>query len=311
MYKNLHLLWNNNKPKVQLHKSPKNCTYSTDINWKNEHRLQLTSDFIPKPFNRTSNYTKKWIPLLKSHLQKTIRRQLHQKAVQTALELITVDHIEFLRRFSIIIIEDTRLHKNLPVIIWLMAACSSRNKFILGDCHVNWLLGLVKTISKIKFSDQINFKKECISPSLNDYDNLDSKKEKCILYSIKLRKSYGGMHSDMELLTNCEYHWYNKFLLNDNSYCKSSIKIINHTTINPLSKEDWELAAIDFHCMPDMLTLLHMKFKKYNIETLKNTIWFQSSSINNRVPKTNMYQDTWKDIKKFVQKYQYYTINNF
>ena len=62
------------------------------------------------------------VPLLKSNLQKAIRRSDNQIAIQSALALIQVAPMELLRRLPIIYIEDVCLMDSYSIVMWLMIA---------------------------------------------------------------------------------------------------------------------------------------------------------------------------------------------
>jgi hypothetical protein len=64
------------------------------------------------------------VPVLKSIFQKSIRRRKPLPSVRVALELMDKSLGDLLRRLPIIIIEDSTLHPDLPLLIWLMVAHS-------------------------------------------------------------------------------------------------------------------------------------------------------------------------------------------
>eukprot|EP00594_Rhizosolenia_setigera_P000683 CAMPEP_0178946672 /NCGR_PEP_ID=MMETSP0789-20121207/4417_1 /TAXON_ID=3005 /ORGANISM="Rhizosolenia setigera, Strain CCMP 1694" /LENGTH=511 /DNA_ID=CAMNT_0020626693 /DNA_START=353 /DNA_END=1885 /DNA_ORIENTATION=+ len=62
------------------------------------------------------------IPVLKSMLQKLIRRRVPSAAVHIALELALKSWREFIRRLPIIIIEDSTIHPEFPLLVWAMVS---------------------------------------------------------------------------------------------------------------------------------------------------------------------------------------------
>jgi hypothetical protein len=66
--------------------------------------------------------TKYNVPLLKSNLQKAIRRCQTQIAINSALAIIQKVPIELLRRLPIIYIEDVCLMDSYSIPVWLMMA---------------------------------------------------------------------------------------------------------------------------------------------------------------------------------------------
>jgi len=71
-------------------------------------------------------------PVLKSMLQKSIRRRKPLPAVRVAMELIDKAWGEFVRRLPIIVLEDATLHPDLPLLVWIMIA-HSKGFFTMTD----------------------------------------------------------------------------------------------------------------------------------------------------------------------------------
>ena len=64
------------------------------------------------------------VPVLKSMLQKSIRRRRPLPAVRVAMELLDKSCGEILRRLPIVMLEDSTLHPDLPLVVWMMVAHS-------------------------------------------------------------------------------------------------------------------------------------------------------------------------------------------
>lgn len=64
------------------------------------------------------------VPVLKSVLQKSVRRRRPLPAVRVAMELADKSLDDLLRRLPIIMLEDSMLHPDLPLLVWLMVASS-------------------------------------------------------------------------------------------------------------------------------------------------------------------------------------------
>jgi len=64
----------------------------------------------------------KQVPVLKSILQKSVRRRRPLPAVRVAMELMDKAVGELLRRLPIIVLEDSTLHPDLPLLCWIMVA---------------------------------------------------------------------------------------------------------------------------------------------------------------------------------------------
>lgn len=89
----------------------------------------ILSSSIPERLSSSSvmlvgNHSQLSVPVLKSVLQKSIRRRRPLPATRVAMELADKAMGELLRRLPIIILEDSTLHPDFPLICWLMAADS-------------------------------------------------------------------------------------------------------------------------------------------------------------------------------------------
>ena len=66
------------------------------------------------------------VPVLKSMLQKSIRRRRPLPAVRVAMELMDKAFGELLRRLPIIVLEDSTLHPDFGLLVWMMVAHSKQ-----------------------------------------------------------------------------------------------------------------------------------------------------------------------------------------
>jgi len=86
---------------------------------------------------------------LKSSLQKNVRLMRPTAAMRVALHMIRSDFSQFIRRLSIIVLEDSILHPDLPFLCWLMMACSTPH-FICSAELVDECLRIVYEVSTCK-----------------------------------------------------------------------------------------------------------------------------------------------------------------
>lgn len=92
--------------------------------------------------------------LLKSCLQKAIRRGLSDVALQLSTEIWCRDPLELIRRLQIISIEDCLLHPAQPVLAWLMMANSSAS-YSFSSKHFYLVLSFVQDLCKCPFQERI------------------------------------------------------------------------------------------------------------------------------------------------------------
>lgn len=211
--------------------------------------------------------------LLKSFLQKCIRRGWEDKAVRTAFHLMLVNMMEFLRRFIIIAIEDSSTHPSLCTTLWFMA---------IGDIayrreYIRYFLGLVYWVA-------IAPKRELWLPP----------------ESLELRISFGGMKCDMKRLERCITN-----LQPSIPYPRIKPIVIKRY----LGLFEMDICGADFHVFPQMIDMLWEKYQEHYPEIsqieIKKAIWYNQSSLNFRDKELDIsskYSTTWMVIREDYQK---------
>ena len=184
-----------------------------------ETNIQSASKFIP------STYCNKAISIsvIKSALQKNIRRCRPEQAVRCALQLINISFTDFIRRIPIIILEDAILHPHIHILIWFMVADSK--DFIINNTHIRFFLQIVWEIAKGNCRDpfppdeDFSTEREDLVKNFGTMqieENLKSNYHKTIIRSILCRIRFGGMRGDMWMLRHYAYIWYLRFLNDEN-----------------------------------------------------------------------------------------------
>ena len=296
-----YLEWKDKRPSIckLINERPKSYNFTSQFKVKgfeNEINLygNISDNFIeyypdPKKLYKKDQY-------LQSHLQKCIRRKDQFRAIKTAKHLLDLDMTKFLRRLPIIMLEDVCIHESIIVIIWLMVAV---NKGFRIRCEmVKWLLGVVNYLSNEDYKQYYSKLETNIIPPENHGF-------KDIIYSLKIRKSYGGMKGDMQMI---EYY-INQIIDHEIIPKNDKIYIIKINNMKPLEHKEWIYQANDFHCnkyiLPKTRGYIKNK-KKYTEDYIKELIWIFSSSINTRVIIMNdeKKEKDWLEIKKIVKYIQ-------
>lgn len=209
------------------------------------------------------------ISLLKSNLQKAIRRGKADVALATTLALLSVDSNEFFRRLAIIYIEDVCLMDSYSIIIWFMMA-DKTYRLVSGDVDI--VLRIVNALCKCAGCFEHNVE------SVNDYTHelLEVCDGYTNLLSLYYRRLYGGMKGDMDMLVSAI------------DYYKSGAGFCVKTQFDPVEPV-LELCilneAIDYHPFPSMVTAL-CKRTGFDSDTIKRFIWTVDSGYNYRKPDT-------------------------
>jgi len=214
------------------------------------------------------------VPLLKSHLQKAIRRQNMFSALSTAYSMILYDRSALLRRLPIIAIEDVELIPGTAIIVWLMMAGES---YKWSEQDIRHVLGYVRQLCQTS-SYLVNASSK-VSISHNLLSSLDDP-EKHELLALFYRIKWGGTDGDMKMLNDAIQTYYVKGLKISaihKIYKGPFPQHLKLTEDNP--KFIWD--AIDFHCFPKMLKRISNKTYVPN-HRIKELIWNCHSALNFR-----------------------------
>ena len=260
-------LYTNMTPKLQcLYDPPSHLDFFEDVLWRDlnfkvticghidNNDIPLQNPLITSDFSRIKEANKsKLLAVLVSQLQKCVRRGLTEKCIRTALCLIFTDINVFMRRLTIIMLEDTSPHASLPALIWLMSAVSKG--FQINHNILAWLLGVVqymcceeksvfrlqysaafsklRDIAEIKTPNEIYKKLNNIDSSDSDSNSGMSEELRVVIVSLLFRHGYGGMTGDKTMIMA-----YIHFLLNSTGHgfseCSTQSQINTEQTTRDL-----------------------------------------------------------------------------
>lgn len=318
-YTYFYMKWGNSKyPEISASwytTLPIGCTFQKEVYWREfKKKIIICGEMsfnntirlaeIDKPERTVRNTS-----LLKSLLQKAIRRKNTRSALLSAYELMNRDIVQFLRRMPIIMLEDAFIHPSINNVIWFMAASPH---IILDSNHKSYILGIIHDMSVLGYRHPIIKKEE--STSITEYisaSTLTSDYFRNIVLSLYLRKSFGGMKGDMKMI--------NGFIdeILPSIYDNHTFHKIKHIQIHDtLKSSDILREAADFHCFPKILDDIHKHHMEYTVDEIKNSIWIHSSSISykyivgdNVIDDTNCKGQIWKTIQStydtYAKKYIY------
>ena len=192
--------------------APPGIIWTSSIQLKHEKvMLILSTSVVPgKKHSLVSKHSRLSVPVLKSMLQKAVRRRRPLPATRTAMELADKDIGELLRRLPIIVLEDSSLHPDLPLLVWLMAAESKDYK--VPTILISKVLEIVHEIASCPWTDyhQGSNDENKFTPEAALAGNVPHLCE-TMVRSISLRAQYGGMACDVKMLKLYERIWKCRF----------------------------------------------------------------------------------------------------
>ena len=233
--------------------------------------IKLTTSTLNPGQITEPSISRELVSLLKSHLQKSVRRGKIELAVKTAMHLLDLDAINILRRLPIVMVEDVMFLEQFNATMWLMMAYPFRG---LTTDDREWLLGTVDRMARVTWEDAL------YEEAPDDW--VPDPADPCV-GAIAMRRAYGGMFGDIDLLRHVAWTWRKRyqerkpgFALNLQrlSSCTVPVKL---GSVKPLLRSEFLLAAVDHHCTP--ITALLPK----SITNPRQMIWDCSSSINYRM----------------------------
>jgi hypothetical protein len=188
----------------------------------------VVSSSIPSAPNKTrlvKRHSRLSVPVLKSILQKSIRRRKPLPSVRVAMEIADKSMGDLLRRLPIIILEDSTLHPSFPLLTWLMAA-HSKNFELPPNLMVKVLCAVYEMAScpwQDHVEDRPSSDGEESSPpdiSISSYhkpgiDHTLESTTDAIIWSMLLRAQYGGMACDIRMLRQFATQWKKRFFDGD------------------------------------------------------------------------------------------------
>lgn len=177
------------------------------------------------------------VPVLKSILQKSIRRRKPLPSVRVAMELSDKSLADLLRRLAIVVLEDSTLHPDLPLLVWLMMASSKDYGIPLS--LMKRVFGIVYEMASCPWRDPLNNaveRKSAESPSTanhppklsfpsitcfriseeednnsNTTSSVQLTAENTLIWAMLMRSNYGGMAGDIRMLKAYAALWQDRF----------------------------------------------------------------------------------------------------
>jgi hypothetical protein len=248
-------------------------------------------------FMGIDNKTNIDVPLLKSNLQKAIRRKDKRTAVSTMIALLSKSPTELFRRLPIIYIEDVCLMTSFPIVVWFMM---TDKEYIIKNLDVFILANIIISLCDTdEVYDDPSF--DITTEEEEDLFGINKPNENDdAILALKIRSKYGGMKGDITLLKEAIEYYSRGGIIVDTEW-SDKIRYEHRSDILP--------EAIDFHPYPQMLRDIN-KATYIQSDLVKKTIWLAESGVNYRKPHTIILSDNakkssvWPKIKKALDEWR-------
>jgi hypothetical protein len=234
------------------------------------------------------------LSLLKSNLQKAIRRKEKDIALHTTMRMIlNGTFIDLLRRLTIITFEDVILNSYYPAIVWYYVALSTKS-YQLTYHDVIFLYSYVGFLCDLNETTYANFHYK------GDVLSFEEVNHHTMALSLFLRAQYGGFDGEINAMNDLiqQIIQGNLLLSEEEITLLEPVECVDVTILD---------AAIDFHCFPSMLKRVCVA--GLSEDDAKRLIWTFDSSVNARKRATYDVDDkkVWKNVlQPACQSYRAY-----
>lgn len=229
--------------------------------------------------------------VLKSAIQKAIRRGKCGAAARCTHELLNINPPEALRRLLVISVEDATLHPSTPLITWFMLA--QAKGYCLGPeakaAVVRFAAELAACDVKDTLEEVMDDENNSTNPESptfsNAFRNLGAacadltEEHGALVISLAIRGHFGGMRCDVDMLRTAASTWRSRFLVDKKLWTEGldmcfqdamaraaadaggmppPLSYAEPLKVGPVTRGDVPLAAVDFHVSPVIDRLMEM-----------------------------------------------------
>lgn len=212
------------------------------------------------------------VSILKSTLQKCVRRGYVKEALRCAKSLMALNFASFCRRMVVIAAEDVFFGKDCLTLIW-MYKMSRSGRYVPSTRHINHLLGYVKILCEEK-RYVLYGSEESFVEHLGEQNH----RERCAQAMLRMFIHEAALMAWDEKMLK----WYHNHLqeLADDT---KAIKVVDESTVRYMTWDDLPLVGIDFHTHAGLARMVASKLKDgVSEERIRSIIWNARSSVNYR-----------------------------
>lgn len=195
--------------------------------------------------------------LIRSSVQKAVRRHMPDEAIVLAKAYIRLDIHDFCRRLMVIVLEDSLLHPRYNE-LYKITVATQKKSYIATEEDKSTLLTIVYDIANSTWRDteysnpdnqNVQGEYEYLSDTLKEY-----------IDALSYRLNAGGLYWDKVMIGNFKNIWTHRFangftLEKLQSYFEPSPDI-SFSDVRAIKREDMPLVAVDFHAFPPIKRML-------------------------------------------------------
>ena len=220
-----------------------------------------------------------YVPLLKSALQKAIRRGLVTETCAIAYQLLRQDPIEFLRRLPIYMLEDTYLQPKMLIrCVWLMCACGKGWRLCEDD--IRFLLGVIRVLSTLKYRELLDMDSggDGLEKRLEELMGALSPLEGSVV-CMWIRSEFGGLRGDICFLRNLALDWLDR---EKDGWELEENDVVMWEGEFPSGDGLYLFEGVDFHCYPGLLKEIGWDLRTMTNDEFRKAMWHGQSCVNIR-----------------------------
>lgn len=253
--------------------------------------------------------------LLKSAIQKSVRRGDVDRAVRAAKSLLTLNETDALRRLMVIPVEDAILPADYDKLAAMLMRVSSKNGEPLTGAEKTTVLSIIADVARCKWRDL-----DVGNPDDEGKDYamqpVKGNKENDLINALLYRSRIGGSKWDWVMLNQMARVWNKRFA--EGTWKAEDLKqyatgeIVEWSNVPYATLDDIMLEAVDMHCSgllymllklgwvkdllqkeipPEKRTWLGTNTSDHNL--LECVIWCMRSSLN---PKCNIWYEDQRPV---------------